>query len=489
VNLLLLMLAESEPAPAAIDETLLLDETVQPEVMTGPDRSKRPEVQDPTVLTLPETTKTTVHPGLDVHSLHTPWARKVELQLQFHHGRLKMGEGQQTEEARMMAWLWDVATEELDGAALSELKDLHEIELWSTADADTSTLVLRVPAEHLSVGLDLLSQVLHSPAFPDSELKLAKRDRNLQFTVEIPASQGALAGEVMADAWYPADHPYGPRTDLDALDAVTPEGLKNLHTTLLANAPVDVIALGPVKWKDLEAPLVAALGDIGVPGERQEQFADPDRTGTIVYAVDMPGQAQVAIRLRLPAPGRYHADRTAFSAVNFALTGTFLSRLNKNLREQKGWTYGVHGGYSVSPLSGQVGFSVDVPLDKARPTMNELESELATMAATGPTPGELDSRHRDKVSSWNTRLQTSESARSFYAGLVEHEETLEDRLANLEAFGTVTLEDTTRVAKTYLGEDAPRVWVVVGDREGLEPALEGYEVLWIQPSAAAVGAW
>lgn len=471
---------------AVVEDTPVVDEEVLP---AGPDRSAPPEVLSADRLTLPAATVHTVHPGLDVHMVDAPWARKVEVQVSFHRGRLALGDGVQTEAGQMMGWLWDVATQELDGAALSEVKDLHEIELWSTNNADSTTLVLRVPAEHLQVGLDLLSRVIHEPAFPKRELKLAQRDRKLTYTVEIPASLGDLAWEVLDAAWYPKDHPYGARTDLAALKGIKPAQLVDLHSKLLATAPVSVVAVGPVPWSALEAPLSASLGDIGVLGDRPEPFADPTFEGTRVYAVDLPGQEQVALRLRLPAPGRYHADRAAFSAVNFALSGTFLSRLNKNLREEKGWTYGVHGSYRVSELSGHVDYAVDVPLDKARPAMDELQGELARIAAGGPTPEELDSRYRDLVSSWNTNLQTSESTRSFYAGLVAYQETLEDRLAVLDATQALTPEACMAIAQRYLGDEAPRVWVLVGDRSGLEPQLEGYEVVWIDNEDAALGAW
>ena len=504
----MLLVGQSDPVPVLTDEegaildvacvgacegdpdceALCVDSSLAEEP-TGPDRSGPPEVLPPEILSLPEPTRHELHPGLSVDVVEAPWARKLELQISFHRGRLFLGDGQQTEEARMMGWLWDVATLELDGSALSEIKDLHEIEIWSTSDANSVDLVLRVPAEHLSLGLDLLNQVIHEPAFPRKELKLAQRDRKLRYTVEVPVSLGALASEVLDDAWYPADHPYGARTDLKALKKTRSSDLRALHSTLLENAPVSVTAVGPVPWAELEEPLRAALGAIGVSGERPEPYEDPAHQGTRVFAVDLPGQEQVAVRLRLSAPGRYHTDRPAFSAVNFALTGTFLSRLNKNLREEKGWTYGVRGGYSVSRLSGQVLYSVDVPLDKARAAMDELEKELAKMAAEGPTQDEIDNRWRDQVSTWNTRLQTSEMARSFYAGLVDYQESLQDRLALLKASAELSPEQCQQAANRYLGSDAPRLWVVVGDRAGLEPQLEGYEVTWLDPESAALGSW
>ena len=194
-------------------------------------------------------------------------------------------------------------------------------------------------------------------------------------------------------------------------------------------------------------------------------------------------------RHQLTAPGRYSEDRLAFGAVNHALNGTFLSRLNRNLREEKGWTYGVGGGYYVSPTGGEVLYRVDVPVDLARKALDEIEAELAKAAAGGITPEELSSRQRERITRWNQRLETAASARSWYGGMVQYEETLEDRRALLGSTLELTLEDCNRVAAEVLDPEATRVWVVVGDRSTLEAQLADLEPTWIDAKSAALSTW
>lgn len=486
MNLLLLLIGETpEVPPSVTDETL----EVMPEEPAGPDRSRVPEVMPPTVLDLPAPATYTVHPGLDVHVIDAPWSRKLEMELRFHKGRVDLGEGQQTEATRAMGWLWDAATDELDTSAMSQIKDVSGIELWTTSTAHHYTVTLNVPIDELELGLDLLHQVLHTPAWPERELKLYKRDRSLYYNFELPSSLDGLAGEVMGDAWYPAPHPYGVRFDQDGLDALTPGALDELYETLLGTAAVSVTLVTPRPWTELQDQLVEAWGPIGIAADRSTLLADPERSGQRVVAVDLPGQEQASLRVQLNAPARYSDDRSAFAAVNHALNGTFLSRLNRNLREEKGWTYGVRGGYYVSPMAGEVLYQVDVPVDLARKALDEIEAELAKAAEGGITPEELSSRQRDRITRWNQRLETASSARSWYGGMVLYDETLEDRRALLESTLELTLEDCNRVAAEVLGPDATKVWVVVGDRSALEDQLADLEPTWIDATSAALGNW
>ena len=116
----------------------------------------------------------------------------------------------------------------------------------------------------LERGLDLLHQVLHTPAWPERQLRLYKRDRSLYYNFELPSSLDGLAGEVMSHVWYPEGHAYNVPFDQDGLDALTPEALDELYETLLGTAAVSVTLVTPRPWTELQDELVDAWGPIGI---------------------------------------------------------------------------------------------------------------------------------------------------------------------------------------------------------------------------------
>lgn len=468
---------EPAPAPAAVEPA-----------PAGPDRSAPPAVRPSAPLARPEPVTRALRDGLTVRQVTVEGLRKVQIVVSLHRGSVALCGGPAPRCAALGDML-GVATASMSAAELEEALTLLDAELYGSTGLRDLTLTLAVPPERLDEGLALLREALVNPRFPKDELALHKRDMLVQYRATWPADGDVVAMRAREHGWFPADSPYGARPDLEAWERLKAKDLVRTWETALAEAPATVLVVSGLPWEQLEGRLSAALEGVGRPGERAAPlpFAPPARTR--VLAVDMPGQSLAKLRLRVAAPAGPSAERPSFQALHFALGGSFLSRINENLREEKGWTYGAYGRYTAMPAYGAWDVGVDVAAENAAEAIREIETEIAEIVASGPTEAELDAAAVDSVQAWNERLATSDSARGWYQAMLDQDDSVERGRARLDALAGLGVEDARALAGRVLGAEAPRLWVVVGDRATLEAELQalGWTAEWVSASDAVLG--
>lgn len=463
--------------------------TTAPAVVARPDRSHPPEVPVSPFLSLPEAQVITLAPGLDAWFIPTPGARKVEIDLSLLRGEVEIGGGRGSPATEAVYWLMDVGTAAMTPGQVAEYEAQHEVDVSSSGGNHSATLHLTAPLDELDAGLQLLDQVVHTANYPKAEVDRYVRDQLNYITAEAPTDPATVANEALRWSWFPADHPYGTRPDLAALKALDSATLQGLRARAL-QVPAVVVVAGDVDWASLQPKLAQALAGVGAAGDRGRGLAAPAHTTDRVVAVDMPGQKQVTVKMRVDAPAWKAPDQTAFDAVAWALGGHFLSRLNSNLREDKGYTYGVRARFDAFDAYGTFTVSVDVKVENAAEAMTEIRRELDRIAGGGATTGELDAMLRERVSGWNDTFRSSASAQGTYTGLLDSEETLAERRARIEALRGLTPASTASIAAKYVGPERPRTWVLVGSRAEVEAELKtlGLTATWFTADQAILGA-
>jgi zinc protease len=457
-------------------------------VAAEPDRSAPPEVLPSPVLELPEPVIHEIGPSATAWYVRVPQVRKVALDLVLLRGMIEL-DGRPTESARALGWMAEVAAGDLDAAEMSLQRDVFDITVDSSIGMHAGQVALRVPREELARGVALQNAVLRDPTFPKKDLKRYLRDQKLFYTVSGPSSQAAVARSALAFAWFPADHPYGQRPDLTSLDRIKRGDLRARFDEWRHAAPLVAIVVGDVAWDEIADDVKTLVDGLGSPGVLPEQLPFEPLGTSRVVAVDMKGQQQVALRMRMAAPWQDDPDRAAYQTASWILGGHFLSRLNSVLREEKGYTYGANATWQNGPTWGSFTVSVDVRPENLLDTIRTIEDELAAMATTGPVEAEMVMARRSLTAEWNDTFLTADTAISLYRRVLEEESTVAEQRADVAALEDMTPEEVRAVAARWLDPHAARTWVLVGDRDAMAPTVEtiGLPVQWTNPASAILG--
>lgn len=477
MSALFLSLAFAQEAPSEASEEVVES--------AGPDRSGAPAVADPVALDLADLEVHELASGLEVHHIRIPRMRKVSVDLTWWKGSLELGK-ENRNAADLLNEMWGLSSEKYDPQALSQLEDKHDMVVVGSLSKSSASVTLNVPLDDLDIGLDLMADVALHPTFPKRDVKVDQDETLRWYHSEGPNSPGAVAWAALDAAWFPADHPYGWRPDPVGYASVKAKSLPALHEQIVGFGPATIVVVGDLDYSAIAPKLEARFGHLVGDGERAEPLEVKAPTQDRVIAIDIPSSEQALIRMRMAAPHRSHEDLLPLRASSWALGGHFLARFNKNLREDKGWTYGVRAGASASRTYGTFGVSVDVPADKLSAAVTELEHELTRVVDEGIETDELDAWWRGAMKGFNDTRGTLDSAEAFYQNLHYYEERVADRVEQLDGIRAVTIDEAKAAAGRWLSDDQPRVWIVAGPRDALEKGFDDldWKVEWVTPTDA-----
>ena len=197
--------------------------------------------------------------------------------------------------------------------------------------------------------------------------------------------------------------------------------------------------------------------------------AAPAARATAVYLVDKPDAPQSSVRLGLPGAARGTEDYFALRVLNTLLGGSFTSRLNQNLREAKGYTYGANSAFDLRRATGPFVAEAEVTREKTDSALVEFVKELRGVADTVPA-AELEKAKRYLVLQLPGRFETTGDIAGQLVPLVTYGLPLDFYNQFSARVGAVTQADVQRAARRYL-DPSKLVVVVVGDRKAIEAGV------------------
>ena len=465
---------------------LLTAALAEPALRVPPDRSAPPAVPPAAPVDLPHAPAQALGPGTTVAWVPLPGLSRATVAIGLELGAIGLDGGVTAAVDAWMALLGE-ATADLDAPALADRMRRLDLTLGGDVDGDHVWLLADMPRDALADGLVVLEQVLHRPAWDRKQLKVHAREVSYSLRLARPSDIDDAAADALHHAWYPPDHPDAlPRNPADSARLRTAD-LDAVHARLTGAGRVDVVIAGdvdPAAHTDAIARVVRGFGaavprDAGVP-------AAPTPTARRTVAVHVAGATQAAIRVRLPAPAARHADAPAFDAASHALGGHFLARINRVLREEKGWTYGGYGNWSADRVHGMWTFSVQVPAERAADALAEITTVLDTFLAEGPTDAELDAFRTATLGDHNDTLSSGYSAAGTWLDLALHDETVADHVRLRDARLAVDAATVRSAARAWLSP-ARALVVVAGDRDALTDVLSGLDPTWVDAADAVTG--
>ena len=354
----------------------------------------------------------------------------------------------------------------------------------ANADYPGARVSLEVPVSRLPRALGLLAEALHTPTFPSSEIERLVRNRLDEIPLEM-ADPGRRAAKQLAQELFPASarlsRPRGGTEDTVApIDAA---GVRAFYQAHVRPATATAVVAGDLTGVDLDAVLAGTLG--GWTGDAAEPAPMPavtaDDTGRVVI-VDRPDAVQTQLLIGRTGPDRHDRVWPALVLGTYCLGGTLTSRLDRVLREEKGYTYGVRAfqrvlqspaprtagratGVSVLAISG----SVDTA--STGPALEDVWTVLRTLAAEGLTETERDTAVQNLVGIAPLQYERAASVAGTLADQVEQHQP-DDYRAQLYAHlaETGTAEATAAVTAAF--PENRLVTILVGDASQIKAPVQ-----------------
>lgn len=343
---------------------------------------------------------------------------------------------------------------------------------WDSSSANMTTL-----ARHLDKALNIFSDVTLNPAFSKEELERLSA-RRLASLRQRRDNANAIAETVYASLLYGADHPYGHSAigDESSTTVIQSEDLRRFYETYYRPNNAALIVVGDVQSANLLPQLEKAFGSWKSANVASVEIAVPTpRNRSSLYLVDKPGAAQSVITIGQIGVPRSTPDYFPLRVLNTILGGQFMSRLNLNLREDKGYSYGAFSSFDYRRSAGPFSAGAGVQTAVTRESVVEVLKELRDIGDTRPvTAQEVEFAKQTIIRAYPSGFETPGQIAGRLEDLVIYN--LPDDYFNklTEQVLGVTLDDVERVANQYLKPDKMTV-LVVGDRKTIEPGLRALD--------------
>lgn len=360
-----------------------------------------------------------------------------------------------------------------DGLELTDRFERLGATVVTSTDWDGATVTLTALREHLGPAIALLGEVLREPAFPPREVERLKAER-LAELLQLRAEPRGLADEMFEHFLYePASRYSRPAGGTEqSVQALERDDIQRFYDARYCPGSVTLIIAGDIDPDDAARLAGSALGDWQgtTPAPVQATYA-PARRARALHIVAKPDAQQSELRLGSVFLPRNHPDYHAAVVMNAVLGGLFTSRINLNLREKHGYTYGAFSHLEWRRQPGPLVVSTAVQSEVTAPAAREAIAEIERMRQERISAGELSLATSYLGGVFPIRYETTDAIAGALAALVRYE--LPDDFYDTyrDLVRAVTEEDVLRVAREHLHAEAMQM-VVVGELDSVQKPLE-----------------
>lgn len=357
--------------------------------------------------------------------------------------------------------------------------------LGSSINISSSTDAINYNVQCLKKNVDatlaLLKERMFNPEFKEASFNRIKKQTLESFKLA-KAQPAAVADVVFAKLNYGPNHILGISEDgtEETVKNITLDDIKNYYNNYMTTQGTKVVIVGDIKQAEI-VPKLAFLDQlpnkkINLPKVDPAPVVDK----TKVYMVDVPKAAQSEFRvgyttgLKYDATGEYYRARLT----NYALGGDFNSRLNLNLREDKGWTYGARSGFSADEYTGNFQFSSGIRADATDSALVEVMKEIKNYNETGITDNELafmknSLGQRDALS-----YETGQQKAGFIGRILDYNLPANYIDQQNKILAAMTKKEISAVAKKWLDPTKMNI-LLVGDKAKIYEGVKklGYEII------------
>lgn len=445
--------------------------------LTFQDRSKFPEPTGTPALDFPTVEETTLANGIKVFFARRAAVPTVRVAVSFDAG-YSADSADKRGIASMMSTMMLEGTKTLTSTQLAETEEKLGADVNVGSSLDRTVASLRAVKPNLDLSLDLLADVIKNPAFANNELERVRIQQLTRIKSENNQPQG-VAVRRMPPLLYGNAHPYGgPQTGsgyAETVVTITRADVANFHQSWVHPAKAEIFVVGDTTLKEIKPMLEKRFGKWKPKATaalaKNFSAAIPAPESKILL-IDRPNSPQSLVLAGSVLDAKGSDDLLTLRAANEIFGGDFLSRINMDLRETKGWSYGVRS--QVNGAEDRVPFYMFAPVqtNQTGPSIKVLMDQLKDFNGAKPvTAEELDKTIKGNVLKLPGSYEQSSAvlAQMQADRLNKRPFTYAETLAGkYTALTAKALNDEMRVKV----DPAKITWLVVGDAAKVKPQLE-----------------
>ena len=435
-----------------------------------------PAVGEPAPLDFPDVQHVQLSNGIKLNYAHRETVPVTQVGLVFDAGFSADQPGERGLQNFAMSML-DEGAAGMTSQQIAEAKERLGAVIATGGDADRSDVTLSALSANLGPSLDLLADVVQRPTFDTQEVERV-RTQLLTAIAEAQKSPQGIAARMLPVLLYGETHPYGSTGlgDVTAVKGVTRAYLESFRQHWLRPDNLEVFVVSDLPLDQVQQQLEQRFGTWAAPAAPRgvKNFTDvPARPkAEKIVLIDRPGSPQSIIMAGQVTPIDPRGEMAAIAGANDVLGGTFLSRINMDLRENKGWSYGVRGTVQLNAKVVPYVVTAPVQADRTADSIRALRSDIRDfLTSKGVTDEELERTIANRIKALPGQFETSGSVLSAMESnaLYGRPDNYYELLADKYRSQTKTTLDASLRETVNPGSF---VWVVVGDAAKVRPQLK-----------------
>jgi predicted Zn-dependent peptidase len=363
------------------------------------------------------------------------------------------------------------------GDQLSDAMQLLGLGIGIAISGEEGSISFVSSTKNFDAALAILADMMLNSTFPAEALERL-RARTLVNLTQAKDQPNAIGANVFAKILYGEAHPYGQRMTETSAKAITRDDVIAFHKAYFQPGRAIITVVGDVTPSNAKASVEKALAAWAKGGAKPafDYPKLPELQPAKIYLVDKPGAAQSVFNIGLPGPPRNTPDYFALQVLNTILGGMFQSRLNANIREQKGYSYGVNSGFNYGKGPGAFRAGGAIVSNKTDLALIEFMKELKGIVGDIPiTDDEIKTAKESLIQRLPQRFASVNGISDAISSLTVQglpDDYYQTYAKNVSA---VTKEDLLRVAKRYI--DLNHLYIViVGNRAEIEAGLKATNI-------------
>ncbi len=441
------------------------------------DRSKLPFPTEFPELDLPQIQRAKLSNGLEVVLAERHDVPMINLSFQIKSGHATDPKEQPGLANFTMSMLTE-GTKSFDALELSDRLEELGTDLYTSTGLDSSSINISSLKSSFEESIEIMFEVITEPTFDQQEID-RKKIRWLAAIDQSLSTPNGMVSNLIPEILYGEDHPYAKpfsgNGTRESIQWMSRDDLINYKNRFIAPSNGTLILVGDTTLDEILPILEAQFGSWPenrmLKGVQLDYTIDKQTDSRRVFLIDKPGAVQSLIVAGQLMPGMRTSDEIDIDLMNRVIGGSFTSRLNMNLREDKSWSYGVRTRLSQYKGPRPMLVSAPVQTDKTVDSIQEIIREYDEYLSSNPAKNEeLEAIVNDLSLGLIGDFETFGSLMSGLSGIVSFDRE-DDFLDNLPTkYRSMTIDDINAAAERYI-DPSIWTWVIVGDLSKIEQGI------------------